>query len=212
MASNVGATCQLCCGVFKVLCYQYCCCCFHEAKKRKLEINVLVLGLQNSGKSYLLATLCGEPVDEIASTNGFSIKDVNLPNSMIHMKEVGGSDKIRPYWFHYTDKAEGVIFVIDGSDLEIDKLKEIKSTLYEVMNNEHLMHKPLLILLTKMNPDHNLTLSLPDHLDLANLNCSFIVDYASDVPALKQTLQKYADNVSLQRYADDLTANHYTRI
>ena len=54
------------------------------------------------------------------------MKDVCLSNSIIHMKEVGGSEKIRPYWSHYMNDSDGVIFVLDGTDVGSEKMAELR--------------------------------------------------------------------------------------
>lgn len=163
-----------------------------------------MLGLENAGKSHLLATLCGETTQDLPPTNGFSIKDVCLQTCILHVKEVGGSDKIRPYWEHYMDRTEGVVFVMNGSELGTEKLSQVKDVLAEVMNNELLIHKPLLLLVTRIDPDSSEVIDLAYSLELPRLNCSFIVDYTHDTAKVRETLQNFADNICLQRYADSL--------
>ena len=48
--------------------------------------------------------------------------------------------------------------------------------------------------------------NMADELELARLDCSFIVDYTHDAERCKVTLEKYVDNIALQKYADNMEA------
>ena len=47
---------------------------------------------------------------------------------------------------------------------------------------------------------------MADELELARLDCSFIVDFTHDAARCKVTLEKYVDNIALQKYADNMDA------
>lgn len=148
-------TCQLCLAGCRILCYQFCCCCLHEKKIPKTEVNVLMLGLQNAGKSHLLAELCNESTSDVVTTEGFSMKDISLSESILHVKELGGSPKIIPYWNHYMDsRQQGIIFVVDGKTLENKELCDRNSaTLRDIFESDGLFQDiPLLVLITKLTP------------------------------------------------------------
>lgn len=36
----------------------------------------------------------------------------------MHLQDVGGEEKLRPYWRHYYTGTQGVVFVVDASDRE----------------------------------------------------------------------------------------------
>lgn len=61
------------------------------------------------GKSTLLSTLAGEPSDNLQPTMGFAIKAVLMSRSILNIKELGGSDRIRPYWDKYYSGHEAVV-------------------------------------------------------------------------------------------------------
>lgn len=97
--------------------------------------------------------------------------------------------------------SQGIIFIVDGSDLGLSNIDDVKTTLHGVMENEQVAHKPLLIIVTKLVPDTTSVPSLVEKLQLSELDCSFIVEFSHSIPKLKDTLQKYAENVAVHRYA-----------
>ncbi len=52
------------------------------------------------------------------------------------VQDVGGQDKLRPFWRHYYAGTSGVIFVVDSSDQE--RLEKVKAELHAVMQEEEL--------------------------------------------------------------------------
>ena len=69
-------------------------------------------------------------------TIGFNVNLINYKNNVITLWDVGGQDKIRTLWSHYYFNTNGVIYVIDSSD--IDRLKEANRELNRILNNEEL--------------------------------------------------------------------------
>ena len=70
---------------------------------------MLCLGFSGAGKSTLLSVLAGEPTDDLQPTLGFAIKAVLTSRGILNVKELGGSDRIRPYWDKYYDGHEAVV-------------------------------------------------------------------------------------------------------
>ena len=94
---------------FQFQCCQKCCCCIKPPPEPKPEFSVLCLGLSGAGKSTLLSLLAGEPMDDVQPTMGFAIKAVLTNRSILNIKELGGSDRIRPYWSKYYSGHEAVV-------------------------------------------------------------------------------------------------------
>ena len=87
----------------------------------KPEFSVLCIGLSRAGKSTLLSLLAGEPMeDDYQPTMGFSIKVVLTSRGILNIKELGGSDRIRPYWNKYYSGHEALV------SLSVTKLTIIK--------------------------------------------------------------------------------------
>ncbi|XP_067936640.1 ADP-ribosylation factor-like protein 15 [Watersipora subatra] len=109
--------------------------------------HVVCIGLNNSGKSAALSLAAGEQIDQLQPTEGFHIKDVELTDCILTVKEIGGSEKIRKYWSHYYKGAQGVIFVVDGAG-EASELETARAALVEAMDDPQLSGLPILLLVT----------------------------------------------------------------
>jgi len=195
-------TCQLCLAGCRILCYQFCCCCLHEKKVPKTEINVLMLGLQNAGKSHLLAMLCNESTSSVVATDGFSMKDISLRESILHVKELGGSPKIIPYWNHYMDnRQQGIIFVVDGKTLEKKEICDQNcATLRKIFENDGLIRDiPLLVLITKLEQcaTEDSVDEITAILDLKEI-CGerpFNIDFVHDIEQTKSALELFVISI-----------------
>ncbi|KAH9491899.1 ADP-ribosylation factor-like protein 15 [Bulinus truncatus] len=109
------------------------------------NFTVLCIGLENAGKSSILATLSGDDLHKIEPTIGFSIKAILFDDCILDVKELGGGEKVRPYWERYYQVFQGVIFVMDSSASE-ELLLTAKSELYNAVRHQQLKSLPLLIL------------------------------------------------------------------
>ena len=65
------------------------------------ELRILLLGLDNAGKTTLLKQLASEDVSHITPTQGFNIKSVQSEGFKLNGWDIGGQRKIRPYWRNY---------------------------------------------------------------------------------------------------------------
>ncbi|XP_007486359.1 ADP-ribosylation factor-like protein 15 isoform X2 [Monodelphis domestica] len=109
------------------------------------EFDLVCIGLTGSGKTSLLTKLCGENVDNVVSTTGFSIKAVPLQGAVMNIKELGGADNIRKYWSRYYQGSQGVIFVIDSASSE-EELEVARNELHSALQHPQLCTLPFLIL------------------------------------------------------------------
>ena len=68
-------------------------------------------------------------------TIGFNVEEVTpVKNVTFTMWDVGGQEKIRPLWRHYYQGSEGLIFVVDASD--VARVGEARDELFSVLNDE----------------------------------------------------------------------------
>lgn len=162
-----------------------------------------MVGHQNAGKSHLLATLCNESTSEITSTDGFSMKDIVLDTSILHVKELGGSTKIIPYWKHYfSQNQSGIIYIVNGKTLEIkDNCDRNCATIREVLCDENLKNIPLLVLITQSEEQNSENLDeVTAILELKDIcmetNREFIIDFAGDLERTKETLGKLVKKIT----------------
>ncbi|CAI9718227.1 ADP-ribosylation factor 3 [Octopus vulgaris] len=80
------------------------------------DVRLLLLGLDNAGKTTLLKKLASEDISHITPTQGFNIKTVQSEGFRLNVWDIGGQRKIRPYWKNYFENTDVLIYVIDSSD------------------------------------------------------------------------------------------------
>ncbi|RWS04597.1 ADP ribosylation factor-like protein 1 [Dinothrombium tinctorium] len=116
------------------------------------QYNVLCLGLSGAGKSTLLAQLVDEPLTETEPTTGFNMKTLPVKNVVISIKELGGSRKVQPFWDHYFENKNAIVFVVDASSNE-QELISARDVLKTVFTDARLKGKPCLIIGTHSDLD-----------------------------------------------------------
>jgi small GTP-binding protein len=78
-------------------------------KKSNKEAKLLVLGLDNAGKTTLLKNLSKEKVDETTPTKGFNVKALVHENFKLNVWDLGGLKEYRNYWTYYFDNVDGIV-------------------------------------------------------------------------------------------------------
>ena len=151
----------------------------HQVKEEEREIRILVLGLDNAGKTTIVRRLCDKPIDSIEPTLGFSIQTleydlreteeydtVDVDNHFgalsasttstyqLHLWDIGGQSTIRAYWRNYFEKTDGIIWVVDSGDRH--RLKLVKEELDTVLEQERLAGASLLVLANKSDLEGSL--------------------------------------------------------
>lgn len=87
-----------------------------KIKKNDKEAKLLVLGLDNAGKTTLLKKLSSEDATKTEPTQGFNVKTLVRESFKLNVWDIGGQKEIRKYWDNYYDNVDGLIFVVDSSD------------------------------------------------------------------------------------------------
>mmetsp|Transcript_71738 Transcript_71738/g.149776 ORF Transcript_71738/g.149776 Transcript_71738/m.149776 type:complete len:179 (+) Transcript_71738:213-749(+) len=136
-----------------------------KLKKTDKEFRILVLGLDNAGKTTALKKLADEDITHTMPTQGFNIKSVIHEGFKLNVWDIGGQKTIRPYWRNYFDQTDALVYVIDCGDRR--RIDETGVELAQLLDEEKLAGVPLLIfankqdLLNAMEPDEvSETLSL----------------------------------------------------
>ncbi|XP_054806383.1 ADP-ribosylation factor 1 [Prosopis cineraria] len=121
------------------------------------EARILVLGLDNAGKTTILYRLqMGEVVSTIP-TIGFNVETVQYNNIKFQVWDLGGQTSIRPYWRCYFPNTQAIIYVVDSSDT--DRLVIAKEEFHAILEEEELKGAVVLIFANKQD--------LPGALDAA---------------------------------------------
>lgn len=113
------------------------------------ELRILLLGLDNAGKTTILKALASEDVSHIAPTQGFNIKSVNTSGFKLNVWDIGGQRNIRPYWRNYFDRTDVLLYVIDSADRK--RLEETGLELTELLSEEKLVGVPVMIFANKQD-------------------------------------------------------------
>lgn len=113
------------------------------------EIRILLLGLDNAGKTTLLKHLASEDYTNVTPTQGFNIKTVQAKGLRLNIWDIGGQKSIRAYWNNYFENTDVLIYVIDSADRK--RMEETGFELTELLEEEKLAGVPVLIFANKQD-------------------------------------------------------------
>mmetsp|Transcript_11405 Transcript_11405/g.22728 ORF Transcript_11405/g.22728 Transcript_11405/m.22728 type:complete len:194 (-) Transcript_11405:103-684(-) len=120
-----------------------------KLKRNDREARLLVLGLDNSGKTTILKKLSEEDITHIMPTQGFNIKSLMQNEFKLNVWDIGGQKSIRPYWRNYFDQTDALIYVIDSADRR--RMEETGVELGQLLEEDKLAGIPLLIFANKQD-------------------------------------------------------------
>lgn len=112
-------------------------------------MKILMLGLDNAGKTTILYKLKLDQIKTFAPTVGFIVETVSYKNVKFNMWDVAGQERLRPLWRHYFPATTALIFVIDSGD--IDRLNEAKEELYSIISEKEMENVVLLVWANKQD-------------------------------------------------------------
>jgi ADP-ribosylation factor-like protein 3 len=118
-------------------------------KRDEREARILVLGLDNAGKTTILKALSEEDITHIMPTQGFNIKSLVKEGFKLNVWDIGGQSTIRPYWRNYFEHTNGLVFVIDSADR--NRLVESNQELQQLLEDDNLAGVPTLIFANKQD-------------------------------------------------------------
>ncbi|ORC85587.1 ADP-ribosylation factor 3 [Trypanosoma theileri] len=111
--------------------------------------SILILGLDNAGKTCILKKLSDDDTSKTMPTQGFNIKTLTAGRLKLSVWDIGGHQSIRQYWRHYFGETDVLIFVIDAADLQ--RLEEAQKELHHILEEEKLKNIPLLVFANKQD-------------------------------------------------------------
>merc|ERR1712176_299911 len=118
-------------------------------KKTEKESRILMLGLDNAGKTTVLKKLSDEDISTIMPTQGFNIKSLVHDGFKLNVWDIGGQKTIRAYWSNYFEQADALVYVVDSSDTR--RLQESSEELQELLQHDKLVNIPVLIFANKQD-------------------------------------------------------------
>ncbi|KUF83559.1 ADP-ribosylation factor protein 2 [Phytophthora nicotianae] len=148
-----------------------------KVKEKEKEIRVLMLGLDNAGKTTILKKFMGQDITEISPTLGFDIQTLEYKDLTgmargysyrsfkLNVWDVGGQQTIRSYWRNYFEQVhaltrcssvkimlkitDGLVWVVDSADRR--RLEDCKRELTSLLTQEKLAGATLLIFANKQD-------------------------------------------------------------
>ncbi|EEQ33695.1 ADP-ribosylation factor family protein [Microsporum canis CBS 113480] len=102
-----------------------------KARLKDKEMRVLMLGLDNAGKTTIVKSIMGEDITTVSPTLG----------------DVGGQKTLRSYWRNYFEKTDTLIWIVDATDRF--RLDDCRQELAGLLVEERLMGASLLVFLNK---------------------------------------------------------------
>ena len=113
------------------------------------EYRLLILGLDNAGKTTILYQMQLGEAKITVPTLGFNVETVKYENLNFKMWDLGGQSEFRPYWKCYYEKTNAIVFVIDSTDKE--RLDIAKQELFILIKEEELEGVPIALLANKQD-------------------------------------------------------------
>ncbi|EPY35384.1 ADP-ribosylation factor-like 2 [Angomonas deanei] len=112
-------------------------------------MRILMLGLDNAGKTTCVKKFCGKETNSISPTLGFQITAFTFNGCTLNVWDVGGQQSLRSYWRNYFESTDGLIWVVDSNDAV--RLRDCKEELHALLQEERLAGASLLIFLNKID-------------------------------------------------------------
>ncbi|BGP38958.1 ADP-ribosylation factor-like protein 2 [Rhodotorula kratochvilovae] len=142
-----------------------------KARLKERQVRVLMLGLDNAGKTTICKAILGEDVDEVSPTLGFNIRTIIHQGYNLNVWDIGGQTSLRPYWRNYFEQTDAVVWVVDSSDRA--RMEDCKRELHELLMEERLMGASLLVFANKQDIANAMTVDeISEALDLPKLTSS----------------------------------------
>uniref|UniRef100_A0A7S4V1V8 Uncharacterized protein n=1 Tax=Cryptomonas paramaecium TaxID=2898 RepID=A0A7S4V1V8_9CRYP len=105
---------------------------------------IVVVGLDNAGKSTLVHKLCTNEVRSFVPTTKAHNKTFTLGRIEFTAWDLGGHEQVRDLWEDFYSTADAIVFMIDSSDTQ--RFSEARSELDKILESDSLRSVPILIL------------------------------------------------------------------
>ncbi|XP_039769801.1 ADP-ribosylation factor-like protein 5B isoform X1 [Ornithorhynchus anatinus] len=113
------------------------------------EHKVIVVGLDNAGKTTILYQFLMNEVVHTSPTIGSNVEEIVVKNTHFLMWDIGGQESLRSSWNTYYSNTEFIILVVDSIDRE--RLSITREELYRMLAHEDLRKAAVLIFANKQD-------------------------------------------------------------
>ncbi|KAG8226175.1 hypothetical protein J437_LFUL012350 [Ladona fulva] len=130
---------------------------FYKYLVQKDEYCVLILGLDNAGKTTYLESAKtkftkgyrGMNLSKITATVGLNIGQIDVAGIRLHFFDLGGQEELQSLWDKYYAESHAVIYVVDSSDR--DRIPDSKEAFDRTIGSPLLTGVPLLVVANKQD-------------------------------------------------------------
>lgn len=84
--------------------------------KRDQQYKIIIVGMNNAGKTTILYKLSLDEVVVTEPTVGSNVEEVQHKNLKLQVWDLGGQENLRSAWDAYYRDTHAVIYVIDSAD------------------------------------------------------------------------------------------------
>eukprot|EP01095_Lingulamoeba_sp_RSL-Kostka_P002849 TRINITY_DN1376_c0_g1_i1.p1 TRINITY_DN1376_c0_g1~~TRINITY_DN1376_c0_g1_i1.p1 ORF type:complete len:189 (+),score=72.13 TRINITY_DN1376_c0_g1_i1:109-675(+) len=113
------------------------------------DATVILLGLDNAGKTTLLSKLKTGATHQFAPTERAQNEDIVIGKVKINAWDLGGHEQVRFAWNQYFVQADAVIFMVDSHDKE--RMSEAREEIQFLLEDEELEDVPFVIIGNKID-------------------------------------------------------------
>merc|ERR1712029_1337203 len=129
----------------------------YRALTQKEEFSVLILGLDNAGKTTFLESAKtkftkgyrGVNPSKITATVGLNIGNIEADGVVLNFWDLGGQEELQALWDKYYAECHGIIYTVDSNDRA--RIKEPKRSFDTMISNTNLKGVPLLVIANKQD-------------------------------------------------------------
>ena len=113
------------------------------------EMEIVLVGLENSGKTTLSSQLSfGKPSNK-GPTMGLDIRTFQKDKVTMKVWDIGGQKQYRSEWGKYAIGSDAIIFVVDSTD--ITRISQAKEELHKMLDDKMLNGIPILVIGNKVD-------------------------------------------------------------
>ncbi|XP_017274821.1 putative ADP-ribosylation factor-like protein 5C [Kryptolebias marmoratus] len=119
------------------------------------EHKVIIVGLDNAGKTTILYQFLTKEAVHTSPTIGSNVEEITVRNTHFMVWDIGGQESLRAGWYSYYCNTEIVILVVDSTDRE--RLTVSKEELHRMLAHEDLQNAAVLVLANKQDVKGSMT-------------------------------------------------------
>ncbi|XP_014059507.1 ADP-ribosylation factor-like protein 5C isoform X1 [Salmo salar] len=121
------------------------------------EHKVIIVGLDNAGKTTILYQFLTKEAVHTSPTIGSNVEEISVRKTRFLVWDVGGQESLRASWNSYYCNTEIVILVVDSTDRE--RLTLNKDELHRMLEHEDLQNAAILVLANKQDMKDSMTVA-----------------------------------------------------